>query len=298
MPSTHPAPPPAAMVPWMCPSCRRSLSPCAAGVCCACGFVLKEQAGIWTADAGFAPGGFSAASREHLQGLEARHFWFKPRARLFEHILSRQRQFGLESAIELGCGSGRFLPVLARHAGRVVGVEGHGPSLASARQASPTAILLHGDVARVPIHDGLFDLACAFDVLEHVPPGPFLAEARRLLKPGGLLLLSVPAFPSLWSAVDERAGHRCRYRLAQARAELEAAGLRFLGFTHYQFLLFPLVWLSRRLGGRHGRNRLEANPAMPLGFLLGAVNSLETTMLANLPLPFGSSLVVWADLPL
>lgn len=281
---------------WMCPACRKPLSPGAQGARCAgCEFVVMDQSGIWTSNQGFVPGGFSDASRAHLHELESHHFWFKTRARLFARILSRHVRPGCKAALEMGCGSGKLLPVLARHTDRVVGVDGHLPSLEIARQSLPSAILIHGDVTRVPIQDGTFDLACAFDVLEHVPPDAFLAEIHRLMRPGGLLLLSVPAFQSLWSSVDARAGHRCRYRLAQAQAELQCAGFRVLGFTHYQFLLFPLVWLSRRLGGGQGRNRVEARPSGPVSFLLGTVNSFEVTRLADFSLPFGSSLVIWAD---
>ncbi|MGZ8217994.1 class I SAM-dependent methyltransferase [Methylomagnum sp.] len=288
---------PQAALPWTCPECRQPLSPTVTGYGCAtCEFTLSESAGVWSSDTNFTPEGFSHASQAHLQALEAQHFWFKPRARLFERILRERLRPGCHAAIELGCGNGAFLPVLARHFKRVVGVEGHSRSLALARQQTPpNATLLHGAASHVPLSDSMFDLACAFDVLEHLPPDPFLAEVRRLLRPGGLLLLSVPAFQALWSVVDEQAGHRCRYRLAQARTELEGAGFRVVGHTHYQCLLFPLISMSRRLASGRGRNNLEARPALPLGRLLGSINQLEVALFAKRSLPFGSSLIVWSE---
>lgn len=282
---------------WMCPKCHQTLSVNANNeyTCESCNFNLAEQNGIWTSDQGFVPERFSHNSRNHLYELEGQHFWFKPRAQLFERIINNKLGSKFQSAIELGCGNGRFLPILNCLADCVVGVEGHFPSLEFAKQSAPTATLLHGDVTQIPLQDGLFDFACAFDVLEHVPPEQFLAEIRRLLRPGGFLLLSVPAFQSLWSRVDEQAGHRCRYQLDMAQTELQNAGFRIMGFTHYQFLLFPLVWLSRRLVSGRGRNRLEARPSMPIIQILGAINSLEVNLLSNFSLPVGSSLILWTE---
>ena len=78
----------------------------------------------------------------------------------------------------------------------------------------------------------------------------------------------------------------------KAQTELQAAGLRVVGYTHYQFLLFPLVWLSRRLGSKQGRSSLEARPSLPLGRFLGMVNAFEVAMLSKFSLPFGSSLIL------
>ena len=280
---------------WICPECRQSLSAATNKYYCAqCEFTVTNLSGIWSSDQSFVPDGFSHASRVHLHELENHHFWFKPRSRLFQHILLRCVPTRFQASIELGCGNGLFLEFLARISDRVVGVEGHLPSLAFARKLSTTATLLHGDLSRVPIQNGMFDLACAFDVLEHVPPNPFLLEIRRLLRPDGLLLLSVPAFQSLWSRVDERAGHRCRYHVAQVEAELQTAGFQVVSYTHYQFLLFPLVWLSRRLGSKQGRSHMEAMPSLLISRFLGAVNSFEVAMFSKVSLPFGSSLVLLA----
>lgn len=282
---------------WMCPECHQSLSVSTEKYYCAkCEFTLTEHLGIWSSDQSFVPDRFSHASRAHLHELESHHFWFKPRAKLFEHILLRRLRNRFQSAIELGSGNGSFLPFLTRISDRVVGVEGHFQSLVFARQSVPkTVTLLHGNVSRLPILNGFFDLVCAFDVLEHVPPAEFLAETRRLLRPDGLLLLSVPAFQSLWSDVDVRAGHRCRYQLAQAQTELQCAGFKLVGYTHYQFLLFPLVWLSRRLGSKQGRSSLEAHPSLPLGRFLGMVNEFEVAMFSKFSLPFGSSLILMIE---
>ncbi|HSJ97524.1 MAG TPA: class I SAM-dependent methyltransferase, partial [Myxococcota bacterium] len=112
--------------------------------------------------------------------------------------------------------------------------------------------------------------------------------------PGGHLLLSVPAFPSLWSPLDEAAGHRCRYRRAALERELRAGGWELRHATHYQALLFPLVWLARRLPSR-AAVPLERRPPRWLGRALGAVDEVEVRLWANRRLPFGSSLIAVAS---
>lgn len=177
---------------------------------------------------------------------------------------------------------------------QVVAVDGHVRLLEASAVKAANAVLLNSDLCHVPLQDGQFDLVLACDVIEHVDPNALLAEARRLARPGGKLLLSVPAFPSLWSAMDERAGHRCRYRRRQLESELCVNGWQPMGFTHCQFLLFPVVFLSRRLGGRAGQT-LERTPPRWLNRFLARINRFEARVLGDFSLPFGSSLIVWAD---
>lgn len=256
---------------------------------CACGEGFDRRDGIWRVDQ-VEPEGFSAASREHLATFEEDHFWFESRERLLLALLGRQPP---QRALDLGCGNGRFLAALAARGAEVTGVDAYAASLGRARGKAPAATLIAADVTRAPLPDASFDLVAALDVLEHVEPAGFLAEARRLLAPGGRLLLSVPAFASLWSERDRRAGHRLRYRRALLARELEAAGFAPERFTHYQFLLFPLVWLSRRLDARR-ELPLERRPPGFAGRLLGAINRCEVGLFAGRSLPWGSSLLALA----
>lgn len=256
--------------------------------------MIARSGGIWRAAPGFRPPGFSAARRAHLAALEPDHFWFPARRRLLAALLARGAARQRGAAIELGCGSGTALPLLATDHSICVGVEGHPESLVAARARVPDAVLIEGDATRVPLADAGFDLAIALDVLEHVDPEALLAEAHRLLRPGGSLLLCVPAFPSLWSPLDEAAGHRCRYRRRELAAELGANGFRVIHWTHYQALLFPIAWLSRRFAS-DGPLPLERRPPRLLGRALGLVNQLEVTLFARCQLPFGTSLFMLAQ---
>jgi len=279
---------------WICFGCAAPLLPERTALRCAsCGVVRSCREGIWDFSPGTAPPGFSPARRDHLAGLETGHFWFPARQRLLEAQLERvPARDG--AAIELGCGGGGFLPVLAAQYRRVVAIDAYRASLTRARTLTPSITLIEGDVCRVPLGGDQFEVAVALDVLEHVAPAAFLAEARRLVRRDGWLLLSVPASPALWSGLDEAAGHRCRYRRRALERELAESGWRLAHWTHYQALLYPAVWLSRRLEGRRAAP-LERHPPRALGRVLGAVNALEVGLFARRRLPFGTSLVALAQ---
>jgi len=281
---------------WSCPTCRRPLAVAASGElgCAACGGRLRRSGGVWSVTTSFRPAGFSVERRDHLHGLvDQGHFWFPPRDALVLRCLRRLGIGATNRLVELGCGQGRFLARVAPLVRRRTGVEGHRESLARARVADPAALLVHADVTDVPLAGAQLDVAVALDVLEHVPALAFLLEAARLVRPGGHLVLSVPAIPALWSAADEIAGHRCRYDVATLRAELAASGWRMLDYTHYQFVLLPLVALSR-LGNRQTRPGLERRPPRWLNRLLGAINAAEVGLWRG-RVPIGSSLIAWAE---
>ncbi len=280
---------------WACPRCGLGLEARGdGGGCPGCGWRPVRSGGIWWAAPELRPARFRPERRDHLEALARDHFWFPPRRRLLTGILDRHldRRAGAR-AVDLGCGTGGFLPALRERFAGVAAVDAYGESLDAAGQAAPGTVRIQADVSRVPLAAGQFRLAVALDVLEHVEPAPFLSEAARLVEAAGWLLLSVPALPALWSELDEAAGHRCRYTRRSLAEELTAAGWELVHWTHYQAALLPLVWLVRRSPWGHGR-RIERRPPGLLGRTLGAVNELEVRALGGLRLPWGSSLVALA----
>ncbi|MFZ2266207.1 MAG: class I SAM-dependent methyltransferase [Azonexus sp.] len=255
--------------------------------------MLSLENGIWVGARGFRPERFAEARRDHLSEISETHFWFDARARLITRILDSLPLSGRAAALEIGCGSGGFLPVLRARFGEVVGVDAYESSLREAVRCEPKAVPVQADAHRIPLAAGQFDLIVALDVLEHLEPEKFFAEAARLVRPGGFLLLSVPAFPLLWGDADVRAGHRCRYRRRHLVAEIAQHGWAPLGTAYYQCLLFGAMLLSRRLA-RGGISSVERQPPAWMGRLFAAVNRAELLLLGR-HAPFGTSLIAWAQ---
>ena len=279
---------------WRCPSCggSRVRASADAARCDACGAGLTRVDGVWCMESQPAPERFDRAAADRLAAMDADdHFWMRQRRLLLCRLidrLARQRQ----TIVELGCGAGSLLPAWERRFASVAAIDAYRPLLARARARVRAATLIHADVCVTPLAGAQFDVAAAFDVIEHVDPDALLSEARRLVRPGGQLLLSAPAFRALWSAMDVRAGHRCRYDSPLIGRELQRNGWRYDGHTYFQCLLFPLVYMSRRFGARTAV--IERRPGRLLDRTLGVVNRLEVAASSRFRVPFGSSIVAWA----
>jgi len=219
--------------------------------------------------------------------LERSHFWFAGRRALVERLLDRHLEGPVASAVDVGCGTGSFLDVLDRYAGDVVGID----PLAGAGSDR----IRPGDAESLPLDDSSVDLASALDVLEHVDDRAALTELHRALRPGGILVATVPAFPFLWSERDHLAGHRRRYRKAGLVSLLESAGFVVVETAYYQFALFPALVAMRLAARRRPRTtELEERPPPALNRALRRLNELEVRLGRRIHWPWGSTLAVAA----
>ncbi len=155
--------------------------------------------------------------------------------------------------------------------------------------------MLAGRAERLPLDAGSTDLVTALDVLEHVDDRAALGEFHRVLRLDGWAVVTVPAFPFLWSERDELAGHRRRYRRADLVALFEASGFAVGETAYYQFALFPLLVASRIAARRRpGATTLEERPASSLNGALRRLNELEVRAGGRARWPWGSTLAVAA----
>jgi SAM-dependent methyltransferase len=236
---------------------------------------------------------FPAGRLARLAAMEARHFWFSGRLALVRRLLARYVEAGCP-ALDLGCGTGHVVEALRRRGHAVVGLDIRREGLeAIRRRGSPRTHPVQGHAGALPFASGRFGLVTILDVLEHVADDRgLLAEARRVLRPGGTLLLTVPAGPWLWSHRDEAAGHRRRYTAEGLRTVLSHARLTAHDVRYYQCLLFPVVAASRWLGRRGLATRdAEDTPPRLLNLAFGAVTRLELRLGDVVRWPFGASVV-------
>jgi SAM-dependent methyltransferase len=147
----------------------------------------------------------------------------------------------------------------------------------------------------LPLGNGVYDAALALDVLEHIDDEAAARELARVLRPGGLLFVTVPAFSFLWGVRDIEAGHRRRYRRAGLERLLRGAGLTVEESGYYQFWLFPLTVLSRLAGRQSARTRdMEDLPSGWINRLFSKINRWEVRLGETVRWPWGSSLYVVA----
>ena len=191
----------------------------------------------------------SDAALAHLKAAEERHFWFASRNRYIVDFFRSQAVTRDASVVEVGCGRGSVLRYLHHQGLRIDGIELN-PSLAQAAQNSvPGCRILAGDVCDESMPDvlGRYDVVCLFDVLEHArEPDYLLHGCKRMLKPGGLLIGTVPALRTLWSRLDEVSEHRIRHDLDSLRDELESAGFEPVSLRYFFQALVPVIWWQRR----------------------------------------------------
>lgn len=150
--------------------------------------------------------------------------------------------------LEIGCGTGNVLHMLRETCtyGKVIGVDLFMEGLQFAKSRSG-ASLVQADVGALPFADS-FDLVGAFDVLEHLPDDVgALQRIGAVLKPGGTLLLTVPAHRALWSYFDEASNHCRRYEMRELRTKLASNGFEVEYISEFMVSIFPLVWVSRKL---------------------------------------------------
>ncbi|BCM90617.1 demethylmenaquinone methyltransferase [Abditibacteriota bacterium] len=252
---------------------------------------------------------------ERMHALETDYWWFVGRRRivqtLLEHTVPRLPSHQ-PHLLDLGCGTGANLPMLREAVGvngRVVGVDFSPLALRFARQQLhdlPDLGLSQGDAMQLPLRDGCADCVTMMDVLEHLRDDKLaLSEVSRILKPGGALILTVPAYGHLWSAHDEALHHFRRYEKYQLRARLREAGLRVDKLSFAMSLLPPAAYLWRHLvlprlpkrprdATRHSQGAVLPELPGPLNEAMIRVLEVEGRILLQRPLRFGTSLVALA----
>lgn len=225
---------------------------------------------------------------------DRRQWWFRGRLAVLLAVLRRARLGRGARLFELGCGAGNVLEAL-RELGEPVGMEPHPTLIAAARAAG-----LDVRPGRLPhelvVPDGWADAVLLLDVLEHLDDDvAALRTARRAVREGGLLMVTVPAYAWLWSGHDVALEHRRRYTARGLRRVVERAGFRVERVSYFNTLLFPALALVRAWKRLRGDARHDLWwPGRGLNALLERCFAIERHLVPYLALPFGASLLLTA----
>jgi SAM-dependent methyltransferase len=236
-----------------------------------------------------------------MAAVEDVHWWFAGRRAICERMLDRVQLPTDAAILELGCGTGGNFQMLARR-GRLYAMDADDSALSFAATRG-LARLARGLLPQeFPFNEIGFDLAVMTDVLEHLDDERrSLGVVRSSLRPGGWLLLTVPALPWLWSEHDAAHHHRRRYRAADLRALLVDNAYNVAHLSYYNFLLFPAiagVRIAQRLRtqSEYGNHRHDlAMPSRAINTILYQLFSSERFLVSQVRVPIGVSLVALAQ---
>ena len=238
---------------------------------------------------------------ETMFRVEEEHWWYRALQQLIFQTLERELPDWREKAIlDAGCGTGAILKRLGNGAGKI-GIDFSPDAIAFCRKRGLNNVR-QCDIAALPFPDDSFDAVICSSVIYHewVPDvGAVMRELERVLSPGGLLLLIVPAFRFLHSAHDDAVMTARRFRRHEIRSLLTENGFAIRRLTYWTTLLFPLAVLARTLGAsKIGRDfPQEGEKRSLLDRVFSGVMEIELSLLRVASLPFGVDLFAVARKP-
>ncbi len=230
--------------------------------------------------------------------IEAKHWWFVGRRAILLDTLMRFSRASHNKLLDIGCGTGLNAVLFSRNGFLVTGLETSAVAIDLAKAIAPSITILSTSLPSPLVPRDSYGVITALDVIEHIDDDRSLIFAvADALQPGGLVLISVPAFSFLWSVHDELAHHKRRYNRDELRASLVRTGLEPIFISYFNFLLFPAIALFRVLSAAFRINRnvsdFSATPEI-LNSMLASILAAERFLLRFFPLPFGVSLIAVA----
>jgi SAM-dependent methyltransferase len=234
---------------------------------------------------------------ENLDRVERRHWFYEGKRRIVRSWIARRRPLvGTDTLLDFGAGTGLFGAEMAQHC-RVLVLDSFPESLVLLRRRFDPAQVITPDAAgRIPCADASVDCVTALDVLEHVErDAAAVAEFLRVLRPGGLAVVTVPASMRLWSDWDVSLHHFRRYEKKTLTA-LFGDGWTVERVAYVNVLAYPMVWLLRRLRGGRPAAGPRAEDQLPPRWLNALLRWQFVAHATSrwLPAPFGVGLLLVA----
>jgi len=234
-----------------------------------------------------------------LAELEDRLWHFEA---LHDHVRRTLAKYSLPpeaTLLDAGCGTGGLLRRLAKWFPSTLlrGLDVAPLAVQLARERT-TCPIDEGSVTALPYADASFDAITSIDVLYHLEkPSDALREFTRCLKPGGLVVINVPAYRWLWSYHDTAVNSHHRFTRSEIKTLLRDAGLQPIYATYWNMLLFPAIAIRRKLlpAPKDGISDVREYSPLVSTFLRALLTTERLWLKTGLTLPFGTSVFIVAQ---
>lgn len=228
---------------------------------------------------------------DQTAAVEHRHWWYRARKTIFQHILSQLNLPRPAKILDIGCGTGEDFRILQPF-GKVVGVDAFTPAVEYCTKQGFECI--QADATSLPFANDSFNLVTCLDVLTCIENDKkAVDEAIRVCKKGGLILFTAGANPALWGATDIQSQNYRRYTKVNLQRLFPCTILRS---TYFNSFLFPIVYASRKIEKFTKQKQIPGLSVPPavVNTLLYSIFSSEKYVLQRLHVPFGVSLLLLA----
>lgn len=231
--------------------------------------------------------------------MEDTYWWYVGRSHIVRKQLQRHVKNPKQTKIlNVGSGTGATVPLLERF-GQVTNVEVSDEAIALSKEKGITDII-KVDGIKLPIKTNSYDVVVAFDVLEHIEDDQgALKEWWRVMKPGGTLMITVPAYQWLWSGHDESLHHYRRYTVSELHRKANLAGFDVRKRSYAITFSFPLIVMYRFLNSLTSKKQRTSHVYLPrpINWFFASILRVEGTVLEFINMPFGTSVLMVAQKP-
>ncbi len=234
-----------------------------------------------------------------MHRYEDHYWWYTGLRRILALTFKKLPRSGTEvTLLDAGCGTGGTLACLAQTLGsaKLFAIDVYPPALHLTRLRKTGAVLLQASVNQVPFQKNVFDVITCFDVacIQGVNDLETFREFHRTLKPGGVLLINLPAYHFLRGEHDIAVHTRHRYTASELGWKLKSAGFSIKRLTYWNALLFPFLLVMRKISTWKKKSDLPQSDFRLLppwvNRLLKIILRIEEMFISILDLPFGTSI--------
>ena len=233
---------------------------------------------------------------QELFEVEDHHWWHQHKRAIVHKLLDRFCKPG--KLIDVGAGTGKILSELQLKKWQVFGIDGEQEASHLSKLRGVKVKLLDLTLNKLPFADNSFDAALSLDIIEHLPDDVgLISEIYRILKPGAILIITVPAYQWLFSYWDKMLGHKRRYTVGSLRLVCHRSKLQPLYSSYFfsaQLLPAAVVRLIKSLLGQKATNfsDFKSTPIRSISEpLISLYSKLEQFLITTTALPFGLSVV-------